>query len=139
MFALFLLSREASHSSTTLLASGVSVATHEASVATVYYSSSSEDTIVAATALTTAAAKAAGARSYDPTMTFIAAPGDGVVPLVTYYSATLKDTLTTSSASGYAWAANASNGYVRQRVEGYSVPWSDWETKPRPLLWCRAA
>jgi hypothetical protein len=122
MFALFLLSREASHSSTTLLASGVSVATHEASVATVYYSSSSEDTIVAATALTTAAAKAAGARPYDPTMTFIAAPGDGVVvPLVTYYSATLKDTLTTSSASGYAWAANASNGYVRQRVEGYCL------------------
>ena len=107
------------------LASGFHVATHETPVAslaaTVYYAASTQDNIVAASAATTASAKKVGGVAYSPAEYFYSASGDGTLPLTTYYSATLKDTLLTASSAGHAWAANASNGYTMQRVEGHCL------------------
>jgi hypothetical protein len=43
----------------------------------------------------------------------------GATPLTTFYSSVLKDTLTTGTPEGLAWAAVPANGYTKMRVEGY--------------------
>eukprot|EP00051_Salpingoeca_urceolata_P017548 m.240201 g.240201 ORF g.240201 m.240201 type:complete len:619 (+) comp18986_c1_seq11:169-2025(+) len=96
--------------------------------ATVFYSFAVTDNLVAGTDATAAYAKAHGYDSYGSGATLISATTPagslpaGALALKTFHSASLKDTLTTASAAGLAWASNASNGYVYLRVEGYCQP-----------------
>jgi hypothetical protein len=50
---------------------------------------------------------------------FLAEVEPGAVALKSFYSESLKDTLTTASAEGLAWAADPANGYKLLQIEGY--------------------
>eukprot|EP00729_Bicosta_minor_P008449 gene8449-22095_t len=87
---------------------------------TVYYSSTNLDNLVAATAETKKFAESNNYGVYAPVETFEAvAAASGSLPIKTFWSSKLKDTLTTASEQGLAWAANPDYGYTFMRIEGY--------------------
>lgn len=117
-----------SHAPSVLLASGARVTTHATPVAqmqaTVWYSATTQDNIVAAQPETEVHAKAVGAHSYLPAETLYmqSEPGSSYKELVTYWSEQLNDTLAIASPGpGVTWAEDPSNGYVKQRTEGYCI------------------
>ena len=84
------------------------------------HSQTYEDNLIAATAAELKYAQDHQYTSYEgDDLQLVESPGDGLIPLKTYYSATLKDSLTTACAEGLAWAADPSNDYVFQQIEGY--------------------
>ena len=86
----------------------------------VLYSTQYLDNVVAGTNETFNEALAKGYVSYpSDDGACVTAPGDGLIPLKTFYSSTLRDTLTTASADGLAWAAKPENGYEFVRTECY--------------------
>jgi hypothetical protein len=109
----------------------------------VYFSFSYNDNVVAATHATAAEATAKGYKAYpadngacaNATGTFGGYSDDDFLPLQTYWSAKLNDTLTTASTAGLAWASNASNEYTLLRTECTCArspptgePYSTWVT-----------
>jgi len=89
-------------------------------VGTVYWSAANNDNLVAANPDTTKFATSNHYAATAPVETFYAtAAASGSLPVKTFWSSKLKDTLTTASAEGLAWAANPDNGYVFMRIEGY--------------------
>ena len=90
-------------------------------LASVFYSTSELDNIVGASAAIKAfaAQHKAGDADFNERPAFFAAATAGKLPLKSYWSDALHDTLTTASAAGQAWAAEPANGYKLLQVEGY--------------------
>eukprot|EP00041_Stephanoeca_diplocostata_P006638 m.90490 g.90490 ORF g.90490 m.90490 type:complete len:629 (+) comp16461_c0_seq2:37-1923(+) len=107
--------------SSVVLASGhrVSTAPAEWEAGVVYFSYDYNDNIVAATNATTKFATDHKYTANTAPAYFGVSEYNGAVPLKTFWSAKLNDTLTTASPQGLAWAANPENGYAFQRIEGY--------------------
>jgi hypothetical protein len=91
-------------------------------ISTVYYSATRQDNIVGATAAIKAFAVAAKANTIGPGARFLAEAAPGAVPLKSFYSEKLQDTLTVASREGLAWAEDALNGYKFMQIEGYCFP-----------------
>lgn len=92
--------------------------------AKVYYRGSfdvdgSGDNIVGATAAIESWAMKEHAHLVGLGGVFLAEDGPGTVPLKSYFSEKLQDTLTVASSEGLAWATNPEHGYKFMQIEGY--------------------
>lgn len=79
----------------------------------------SGDNIVGATAALKSWAAKEDAHLVGPGGDFLAEAVSGTVPLKSFFSEKLQDTLTVASSEGLAWAAEPDHGYKFMQVEGY--------------------
>eukprot|EP01050_Picozoa_sp_SAG11_P008767 SAG11_NODE_787_length_7169_cov_4.571146_11_plen_322_part_00 len=66
---------------------------------------------------------------------FFVETGPGLMPIKSYYSSKLDDTLTTASKQGLAWAEDAAHGYKFLQIEGYCRTESGAGTKQLVQYW----